>query len=367
MTLSDDVRLIPQPSAAKLNDRQQMDYEEHRRDLLGWLATLGKEPEKGQGYSEAVVQNTAYRLDQIYRWVWGREGYTTDVSHDHADAYVRALAGRELSNASKAKYVMCLKRRFKWQHHVRGGELWDSDICFSANNGISNPREYFTRDERTIVREAALEYGSIPKYNDLTPAERRMWRQHLAQRFGKPVEEISPTDWKRANGWKVPSLVWSSLDCGLRPIEVERATVHWVDTSNGVFRIPREESSKNRDNWVVGLTDRTTEALSRWLDARQNYPKYDGTDSLWLTREGNPYTSQSLRYLIRRLCEEAGISTDGRRISWYAIRHSVGTYMTREEDLAAAAAQLRHKSTETTMKYDNAPVEDRKKALERMG
>jgi integrase len=54
-------------------------------------------------------------------------------------------------------------------------------------------------------------------------------------------------------------------------------------------------------------------------------------------------------------------------MSWYAIRHSVGTYMTREEDLAAAQAQLRHKSPETTMKYDQTPVEDRQDALDRMG
>lgn len=41
--------------------------------------------------------------------------------------------------------------------------------------------------------------------------------------------------------------------------------------------------------------------------------------------------------------------------------------MTREEGLAAAQAQLRHKSEQTTMKYDQTPVEDRKDALERMG
>lgn len=54
-------------------------------------------------------------------------------------------------------------------------------------------------------------------------------------------------------------------------------------------------------------------------------------------------------------------------MSWYTIRHSVGTYMAREEDLAAAASQLRHKSPETTMKYDQAPVDDRRDALDRMG
>jgi integrase len=54
-------------------------------------------------------------------------------------------------------------------------------------------------------------------------------------------------------------------------------------------------------------------------------------------------------------------------MSWYSLRHSTGTYMTREEDLAAAQAQLRHRSPQTTMQYDQAPVEDRQDALDRMG
>ena len=54
-------------------------------------------------------------------------------------------------------------------------------------------------------------------------------------------------------------------------------------------------------------------------------------------------------------------------MSWYSIRHSTGTYITHEEDLAAAQAQLRHESPETTMKYDQAPVEDRQNALDRTG
>jgi integrase len=158
-----------------------------------------------------------------------------------------------------------------------------------------------------------------------------------------------------------------SLDAGLRPIEVQRARTRWVDIENGVLRIPKEDSSKNTENWIVGLQDRTVNVLDRWLTQRANYPMYEGSDSLWLTREANPYQSSSLRDVIGRLCEIADISTENRQMSWYAIRHSTGTYMTREEDLAAAQAQLRHKSAETTMKYDQTPVEDRRDALNRMG
>jgi len=140
-----------------------------------------------------------------------------------------------------------------------------------------------------------------------------------------------------------------------------------VDTENAVLRIPHEESSKNSENWVVSLRDDTAEVLAEWLEERSYKPMYDDTDTLWLTQKGNPYTSRQLRRLIRKLCDEAGIRTDNRSMSWYSIRHSVGTWMTREEDLAAAQAQLRHKRPETTMKYDSAPPDDRRDALDRMG
>ena len=107
--------------------------------------------------------------------------------------------------------------------------------------------------------------------------------------------------------------------------------------------------------------------LGRWLDERSAYPMYDDRDALWLTREENDYGSSALKHVLLRLCEIAGIDTETRELSWYALRHSVGTYMTREEGLAAAQTQLRHKSPRTTMRYDQMPVEDRRDALDRMG
>jgi len=117
----------------------------------------------------------------------------------------------------------------------------------------------------------------------------------------------------------------------------------------------------------VSLRDQTIEMLEYWLEQRKVIDKYDDTDALWLTRRGNPYQSASLRSVLHTLCEYADISVENRQMSWYSIRHSVGTYMAREEGLAAAQTQLRHRSPETTMKYDQAPVEDRKNALDRMG
>ncbi|MCD2199535.1 site-specific integrase [Halobacterium sp. KA-4] len=363
----DDISVLTEPSKEYLNQRQELDYKSERESCLKWLLTFGKNPEKADGYAHGTVKPRSSRIDQFYRFVWEYEGgYTANVTHEHADAWMTHLAQRDVSNTHKCNCQKAIKMLFKWRKHEHGFSEWDPKITFSQDSS-SNPREFLTRDERAAVRDAALEYGSVPAYNNLTPAERDRWKAYLAQRFDKPKEDVEPSDWDRANGWKVPSLVWASLDAGLRPIEVERSKISWIDTDNSVLRIPKSESSKNRDNWVVSLRERTAQALKKWLDEREAYAKYEDTDAVWLTRQGNPYDTSSLRYLLKNLCEIADIDTQHRQMSWYAIRHSVGTYMTREEDLAAAQAQLRHKNPETTMKYDQVPIEDRQDALDRMG
>lgn len=363
----EDISIVTEPSKEHLNKRQKVDYRNQRENCLEWLLHFGKNPDKADGYAFTTVKCRSNRMDQFYRWVWEREdGYTGTPTHDHADAYLRHLAKQDKSNAHKSNGRKAVMMLFKWRHHEHGFDEWDPEIQFSTNGGTTNPRDYLMLDECSAVREAALEYGSLPGYTVVSGAERDRWLAYLAQRLEKPKEDITRADWEQANGWETPSLVWASLDAGLRPIEVKRATTSWVDTDNAVLRIPKEESSKNTDNWIVGLQDRTADVLDRWLDHRDVCDRYDGTNKLWLTQRGNEHGSHSLKYLVNKLCDIAGIDTDDRSMSWYSIRHSTGTYMTREEDLAAAQAQLRHKSPETTMKYDQTPVEDRRNALNRM-
>jgi integrase len=357
--------LVPSPAESRLNQRQYDDYRHHRKRLAQWLLTFGKDPETATGYRVATVDVRLSLLDKFYRWVWDQRGYTTQITHDDADDYLREFAYQDYSATYKVNTQNALKALFRWQTHERGDPEWDPDISFTKTSDTS-PRDYFTLDERRRIREASLEYGTVPHYKSLSPDDRDEWRVHLAQRFQKPLYEVEPADWDRANGYKIPSLVHAALDAGLRPIEVERATPEWVDVDNAVLRIPKDESSKNREHWQVSLTERTATMLDRWLDERPLYDTYSQSNHLWLSREGNPYLSSSLKYILLKLCELAGIDTENRSLSWYAIRHSTGTYMTREEDLAAAQAQLRHTSPQTTMKYDQTPVEDRRNALDRM-
>lgn len=362
------VPLVTEPSREQLNQRQIIDYREHRRNLLTWLRDVGKRPKKADGYAEDTVYNRGYRLDAFYRWVWTHDdGYTTVVTTDHANQYCRKLVSDDVSDNHRSNTQKALKSLFKWREHTRNGEQWEPQIELTGSPPSRQPREYFERDERKALREASLEYGTVPHYGSLSPEERDRWKRHLAQRFGIPIDNVSHETFKRANGWKVPSLIQTALDAALRPKEVQRARVQWVDTANNALRIPPEDATKGDDAWTVALRSQTTQSLQQWLNERQCYPKYEDSDSLWLTREANPYQSTALNRLLDRLCEHTDIDTEHRELTWYSIRHSVGTHMTDERDLEAARVQLRHQSRTTTMKYDGVSKEDRRDALDKMG
>lgn len=366
MALPDDIPVVLDIDEEYLNQLQRTDYRDHRERVLTWLWKSGKSPQEVEGYSKAVVENTAYRLSKIYRWEWERRGYTSDVGHEVADDYVAYLGTLDHSKENKNQYVKALRRLMLWRHHELGDDEWEPAASYSPGTTEYAPQDYLSLEERRAVHEAALELGSTPSFSNATPEQRRRVNRYLAQRFEKPAEEVTETDWERANSWKVPSLVWTSLDAGLRPVEVERSVVSWVDTDNAVLRIPKEQSSKNRENWIVSIREQTAKTLERWFDERESKPKYDDSDAIWLTKEANPYSSESLSYLMSRLCEEAGIDDTHRDLSWYSIRHSTGTHMVREAGYEAARQQLRHKDERTTMRYDAAPVDERRDALDRL-
>lgn len=355
------VVLISDPAREQLTNRQQIAYKTHREDLVDWLAYEGKNPEMLEGYAKDTYTVYANIICRFHRYVWQQEGkYTLTLSHGHADSFLKEhVRNDEYSDSYKHNTKLALKAYYRFVDNE-----WNPSIKIKSTSGSVQPKAFLTDEERGKLREAVLEYGSVPAYAGLTPEKRREWKRELARRFGKTLDQVGQEDWDRANGYKYPSIVYTSLDAGLRPVEVGRATVNWIDKDNPTIHIPVEESSKNKDNWSVSIRPDTHTYLLKWVEERRLYDKYEDTDQLWLTRHDNPYRSNALQVLLDNLQEIAGID---RHLTWYAIRHSTGTYMAREEGLAAAQSQLRHKRTETTMKYDNVPLEDRRDALNRMG
>jgi site-specific recombinase XerD len=358
--IPEEIKIVPDMAKGILNKRELSDYRNHREKLLEWTLIEGKNPEEMEGYAESTMKPHAYRIDGFYRFVWDEEReYTTEVTHEHVEQFIRTLKQTDDSDSHKSKCVDSLKILFRWRHHELDEEMPDIKNPFSSG-GSNNPKDYLTSKERERIRQAAYEHGRIP-VEDKSEEGLEELRTHLAQRFGVKKDEVCIEELR---SWKVPSLVEVSLDTGLRPCEVEKASVEWIDLENNRMMIPMEESSKNSNNWETVISESTAETLEKWLKEREDMDMYEKTDKIWLTSNDNPYNKNSLRDLMHRLFEKAGIDKEGRQASWYTIRHSTGTYLSEDKGLQHTTAQLRHDSKDTTKAYVHPPVEKRKEGIE---
>lgn len=181
------ISVVTEPSKKQLNERQLIDYRSEREQCLEWLLTFGKDPSRAEGYAYMTLKNRANRIDQFYRWVWAYEDrYTSHITHEHADAYLNHLARQDSSNAHKSACRKAIMMLYKWRAHQRGGDEWKPQITFSRSNKSTTPRDYLTREERTKIREASLEYGYVPSFDSVARERRDRWKAYLAQRFEKP-------------------------------------------------------------------------------------------------------------------------------------------------------------------------------------
>jgi len=225
----------------------------------------------------------------LFRWKWERDDrYTTEFTHDDADEVITLFDWeRQYADDTLLDFLRPLRRLFNYRAARRSQEPddWESPIELTQSAG--SIRDHFHEDEMQRLYDVAIGYNTVGHYDACTPEERDRVRSILAQRFGKPKSSVTKAGFKRANSWKVPSLVAVSLDVGFQPIEVERARTSWFDPVRGGRRelhIPKEDSSKNEGVWRPVLSERAAKAVLNWPEERERYDKYQGNYGIRLTK-----------------------------------------------------------------------------------
>ncbi|WP_254863135.1 tyrosine-type recombinase/integrase [Halovivax gelatinilyticus] len=362
-----------------LGHRRAVHFFKELDECYEWMVTRGIEPNARNptGYEESSAENYLKRLGKALPHLWLRHGgFTLEITNDLATWYVEQLEDDELTTENGSPYAASTKRKHvcavfamkRWRADQRGDQPWRPHTLFEAEQPERPMADPITLEERSVLREHVLEYNTITRYNNCTPEQRDRIRAELAQRLGKPKADVTKDDWERVNTcWKYPSLIYLSLDTGLRPIEVATAKVEWVNLSKETLEVPKSDSVKNDARWENPITSRTADTLERWFRQRAAEPAYDDTDLIWLTREGNPYSSGPLGRNLRKLLEDAGVDISDRNISWYSLRHSLGTHYARVADnIDDVRRQLRHKTIEATLRYIHPPDEDVRDNLNRI-
>lgn len=97
--------------------------------------------------------------------------------------------------------------------------------------------------------------GEIPVYETAKATGDRFHRlkPYVTEYRGKPIEGVRVKEWTGVPSWKIATLVWTTLDAGLRPAEVGNANLRWLNLKNDRLLISKEESTKNEGNWEVAL------------------------------------------------------------------------------------------------------------------
>ena len=374
MTTPPEFEFLSEDAIEMLNPAQRTEYALYRRGFIDWMRQSGKHPDRRRGLSESSVENYARRHHQLMQWLWRKLDYfTASLEPRHGEAIIIALNDDEItkgdgspySETSKRKFSNVIEKWFAYRQHEYDADPWEPPVEF-IDNPPAQSADYFTRRERTHLRDASKTYRTPPAYDSLSPEERERWQTHLAQVLGKQKAAVTPADFEALRtSWKLPSLIGATLDAAFRPIGINRLRVQWLHLDAGKIIIPAEHAPKSRDSHNITLGQKTILALDKWLAQRKNKTKYDDSDRVWLTRKGNPYTSKTLNYLLNNLLEEAGIESDGRKLVWYSFRKSTAQYVQEETDDRTAASILRT-TPENIENYAEPTHETKRDALERI-
>lgn len=111
------------------------------------------------------------------------------------------------------------------------------------------------------------------------------------------------------------ALIYLLADTGLRASEVCAMDLSAVDFATGSVLVVRGKGKKQRALSILDPEDATggvtLKLLADWIDMRQSVRGAARNNKLWVSMKGNPLTRESLRRVLLKVCQEAGI--DGNR------------------------------------------------------
>ena len=165
------------------------------------------------------------------------------------------------------------------------------------------------------------------------------------------VEEIdsmiAAIDMSKAEGQRNRAIVETLYGCGLRVSELVDLKMSQVYAQEG-FVVVTGKGDKQR---IVPISPVALEEIARYIEEYRSFltVKRGNEDVLFLNRRGSKLTRVMIFYIIKGLCEAAGIRKD---ISPHTLRHSFATHLLEGgANLRAIQQMLGHESITTTEIY----------------
>lgn len=131
---------------------------------------------------------------------------------------------------------------------------------------------------------------------------------------------------------------------GARVYEISNIKFDCIDLVSGMIRI---DGKGDKERYVQIGDETVLKLLQKYY--QKNREAIHKSGYLFVNNRGKRFTEQSMRAMIRRYAQEAGIS---RRITPHMFRHSLATYLIEEGvDISCVQEIFGHSSIKTTRIY----------------
>lgn len=177
--------------------------------------------------------------------------------------------------------------------------------------------------------------------------------RHLPQVLSKEeVDKILDISLKTPFDYRNKAMLEVMYGSGLRVSEVTALKEKNIDLDSGVVRF-FGKGSKER---MVPLSCMATRYLRIYLEEyRCFFVKKRITDNVFLNNHGSPLTRQGFLMILKKICEQKGISNE---VTPHSLRHSFATHLLEGgADLRSIQVMLGHENLSTTQIYTNLGVD----------
>ena len=200
----------------------------------------------------------------------------------------------------------------------------------------------FLEDEE-LIQENPFRNIKV-KFNETSELPKIIPREEIEQLLQSMYTDLKIRKKKEKSILRDIAVVETLFATGARVSEISNIKKENINLNTGVIRIM---GKGGKERYILIGERSVLELLKRYYE--QNYENIKQSGYFFVNRDGERFSEQSIRLMIKRYAKNAGIE---RNITPHMFRHSFATYLIEEGvDISCVQRILGHSSIKTTQIY----------------
>ena len=283
---------------------------------------------------------------------------TLRLRHYHLDYFRRWCEQRGLTRASEISKAVVQQYQTHLYHYrkigIRPSEK-DKPLSIQGQKmqlcGLRGLFGWLARNNFILYNPAAdIE---LPRHEPSLP--RHVLTESEIERV------LAVPDCNEPDGLRDRAILETLYSTAIRRSELLHLKLYELDQERGLLRVTEGKGRKDR---LVPIGERAVRWIEKYLvEARPRWLFHSAEQTLFLTVEGLPLSTNRLSQIVRGYVDRSGVGKTG---SCHLFRHSCATLLHQNgADIRYIQQLLGHASLETTQIYTRVSIQDLKRVHER--